>query len=778
MKNNTNALLKTKTPLSPSRHSIGATQQSAAIRIIDNSSNDTDSSEDLNPTPRNSPIYRILQEQEDFDLGDTYGQSDNKDDVDAENNDDKGRNVFKPVKIESKPIQKGRNSTSEDSIVFDSNPIAQLVTRDRVDDYRHRVAINKEQKRIELEKKRRKAEEARIAKIAIAREKRLKEEEEARIIAEKEAEEARLAKETADAIALALEETERQELKKREEELLAARIDRSEYDERDTPSVPLQYIHEKPPTPVKSTTPIITGVSSGIYTGLGIGLVASIVKKNSNENPDSKIEEENDDGENSASEYDPDDGAWHENYNELKQQISSISADDDEISVFEPIDDVDRKRLTEEDAARQAAEKQAAERQAAEEVERLAIKEKQRLEEEEEFKKRAKALEYQKKIEEKRQMKKKAVKIASMEAARTEAAERLASFERMTALRAAMKAEADRKRKEQEEEELKKRNMGLININKNIVNPLASALLAAIDFVDYKSKLDIAQMIAQKVETEVNNVVYGEPEKNDIVSKPINSETSKESIHKEPLIPDLTPKEDAEEEIKKEEVKKEEVQEEVKIEVKEEVNDKVNDEIKDEDITDEDILTPLPVATPEVPFAVDPAYSPEDVKKLSELYTILYSGFDVTKKSTKGQLQRRILYCDALMTNLSWKEPVNERKRADSVISMFGSKKSENERLLDFNLITNVTAAKKIVVISHPLRTLELTIEDEKIIEIVVAGLSVYAGNNPQLKNTASNPKVVSKRSTLPPSSKLASYSSSTVSTANSSPQSLQEALQ
>ena len=726
---------------------------------------------------RDSPIYRILQEQEDFDLGDTYGQSDIKDDVDTENNDDKGRNVFKPVKIESKPIQKGRNSPSEDSIVFDSNPISQLVTRDRVDDYRHRVAINKEEKRIELERKRRKAEEARIAKIAVAREKRLKEEEEARIIAEKEAEEARLAKETADAIALALEETERQELKKREEELLAARIDRSEYDERDTPSIPLQYIHEKPPTPVKSTTPIITGVSSGIYTGLGIGLVASIVKKNSNENPDSKIEEENDDGENSASEYDPDDGAWHENYNELKQQLSNVSADDDEISVFEPIDDMDGKTLTEEDAARQAAEKQAAERQAAEEVERLAIKEKQRLEEEEEFKKRAKALEYQKKIEEKRQMKKKTEKIASMEAARTEAAQRLASFERMTALRAAMKAEADIKRKEREEEELKKRNMGLININKNIVNPLASALLAAIDFVDYKSKLDIAQMIAQKVETEVSNVVYGEPveEKKDIVSKPINSETSKESIHKEP---ELTPKEDAEEDIKKEEVKKEEVQEEVKIEVKEEVNDKVNDEIKDEDITDEDILTPLPIATPEVPFAVDPAYSPEDVKKLSELYTILYSGFDVTKKSTKGQLQRRILYCDALMTNLSWKEPVNERKRADSVISMFGSKKSENERLLDFNLITSVTAAKKIVVISHPLRTLELTIEDEKIIEIVVAGLSVYARNNPQLKNTASKPKVVSKRSTLPPSSKLASYSSSTVSTANSSPQSLQESMQ
>ena len=58
MKNNTNALLKPnallKSPLmSPSRHSIGATQQSAAIRIIVNSSsNDTDSSEDLNPTPR------------------------------------------------------------------------------------------------------------------------------------------------------------------------------------------------------------------------------------------------------------------------------------------------------------------------------------------------------------------------------------------------------------------------------------------------------------------------------------------------------------------------------------------------------------------------------------------------------------------------------------------------------------------------------------------------------------------------------------------------------
>ena len=55
MKNNTNALLKSKSPLiSPSRH-IGAIHQPAAIRIIDNSSSndtDTDGSEDLNPTPR------------------------------------------------------------------------------------------------------------------------------------------------------------------------------------------------------------------------------------------------------------------------------------------------------------------------------------------------------------------------------------------------------------------------------------------------------------------------------------------------------------------------------------------------------------------------------------------------------------------------------------------------------------------------------------------------------------------------------------------------------
>jgi len=58
MKNNTNALLSSKSPLikpKSSRHSIGAIQQSAAIRIIDNSSSndtDTDGSEDLNPTPR------------------------------------------------------------------------------------------------------------------------------------------------------------------------------------------------------------------------------------------------------------------------------------------------------------------------------------------------------------------------------------------------------------------------------------------------------------------------------------------------------------------------------------------------------------------------------------------------------------------------------------------------------------------------------------------------------------------------------------------------------
>lgn len=49
--NNANILLKSKTPLSPSRHSIG---QQAAVRTTGNSNDtdDTDCSEDLNPTPR------------------------------------------------------------------------------------------------------------------------------------------------------------------------------------------------------------------------------------------------------------------------------------------------------------------------------------------------------------------------------------------------------------------------------------------------------------------------------------------------------------------------------------------------------------------------------------------------------------------------------------------------------------------------------------------------------------------------------------------------------
>jgi hypothetical protein len=239
---------------------------------------------------------------------------------------------------------------------------------------------------------------------------------------------------------------------------------------------------------------------------------------------------------------------------------------------------------------------------------------------------------------------------------------------------------------------------------------------------------------------------------------------------------------------------KEEVQlvvnEELKEEVKEEVNEEIN-EVKEgviEETTFEE-ETPLRVTSPEVQFAVDPAYTPEDIKSLSALYSILYSGFDVTKKSTFGKLQKRVLYCDALMTNLSWKEPTNERKRADSVISMFNSKKTENERLLDFNLITNVTADKKVVIITHPTRTLEVTIEDEKTIEILVTGLSVYARYNPSKSNTPSRRQTLpppSRRQTLPPSvvfksqtiPSSSSSTSSTISTANSSPQSLNETLQ
>jgi hypothetical protein len=102
---------------------------------------------------------------------------------------------------------------------------------------------------------------------------------------------------------------------------------------------------------------------------------------------------------------------------------------------------------------------------------------------------------------------------------------------------------------------------------------------------------------------------------------------------------------------------------------------------------------PMPPIFKATPFPVDPSFSQEDIEDLLALYNVLYSGFEVTKRSTRGQMQKRILHCDKDMLYLSWKEPINERRRSSSVVSMFSSKKKgEDERLLDFQLIFGVMA--------------------------------------------------------------------------------------
>jgi hypothetical protein len=197
----------------------------------------------------------------------------------------------------------------------------------------------------------------------------------------------------------------------------------------------------------------------------------------------------------------------------------------------------------------------------------------------------------------------------------------------------------------------------------------------------------------------------------------------------------------------------------------------------------------MPETNTELPFFIEESYSQEDIEDLTALYNVLYSGFEVTKRSTKGQLQKRVLYCDKEMLSLSWKVPENERKRSSTVITMFGSKKSEDERLLDFQSIFGVMADplnSTKVKISHPSRLLEIQTEDANISELLVNGLSVYAKNSLMQKRKASPQKTKSitfpgpnkpnvqreKSKSLYPNAKL-STTSSTSTSPNSSPSSI-----
>ena len=741
--------------------------------------NSTDGSDDLRPTPRGS--FDSTKEIE-VDFSQAY---------DREAADDDGPITFSSNKPEvpKSSISSGTTTgdkvkkivklSSEDPIVFDSNPLqASKLSREAVDDYRHKVALAKEEKRLELERQKRKKQTEKEAKLRAAAEMRRKAEEEARLKAEEEAritavkereeEEARLAKEAADAAQAALETPHN------------VSDDNEDY-------IDNKNIHDKPPTPIKGSA-ALAGVGSALYTGLGIGLVANMVTKTS-KNPIKVVDNEQHD-----SEPDEDDsGAWHDNYEHLKEIVKD---DFLERQVFD--DEADESADFNAEIERQIENDKLIAQQKEEELRLAAIEEEEKkkvaaveeeekkkvaaIEEEEkkkvaaieeEEKKRAAALAYSRKLEIKRKIKKREEMKTNLDSARVEAAHKLEEYIKMEAMRAAIKAEAEaveEKRRRQKEEEEKLKTRAVVDLNKHLLNPLTTAILTAIDFVDYKSKLDIATKLAQKMESDIigTNVFDfkdGEKENAEKAEEGRLKALAEEAIEKISVL-------QSEAELFKEETRLKAIAEEenrLKTIAAEAARLKALDEAVEE--------IPMPPIFNATPFPVDPSFSQEDIEDLLALYNVLYSGFEVTKRSTRGQMQKRILHCDKDMLFLSWKEPINERRRSSSVVSMFSSKKSEDERLLDFQLIFGVMADplnEKKVTISHPSRSLEIQAEDVVNSDLLFHGLSVFAKHNISKKRSSPARSKSLYSDNLKPIPINKTLSSSTATSTNSSPTSIE----
>jgi hypothetical protein len=610
---------------------------------------------------------------------------------------------------------------------------------------------------------------------------RLKAEEEARITAvkEREEEEARLAKEAADAAQAALETPHNES------------DDNEDY-------IDNKNIHDKPPTPIKGPT-ALAGVGGALYTGLGISLVANMVTKKPSQAPiQAVVNDEPDD-----SEPDQDDsGAWHDNYEHLKEivkddflerQVFDDEADDSADFNAEVERQIENDKLIaqqkEEELRLAAIEEEEKKKVAAIEEEELrlaAIEEEEKkkvaaIEEEEKKKAReAAALAYSRKLEIKRKIKKREETITNLDSARVEAAHKLEEYIKMEAIKAAIKAEAEaeeEKRRRQKEEEEKLKTRAVVDLNRHLLNPLTTAILTAIDFVDYKSKLDIATKLAQKMESDIigTNVFDfkdGEKENAEKAEKAEKAEEGRLKALAEEAIEKISVLQ-SEAEILKEETRLKALAEEetrLKAIAAEEARLKALDEAVEE--------IPMPPIFKTTPFPVDPSFSQEDIEDLLALYNVLYSGFEVTKRSTRGQMQKRILHCDKDILYLSWKEPINERRRSSSVVSMFSSKKkSEDERLLDFQLIVGVMADplnEKKVTISHPSRLLEIQAEDAVNSDLLFHGLSVYAKHNISKKRSspARSKSLYSDNLKHIPISKT--LSSSTATSTNSSPISIE----
>jgi len=697
--------------------------------------NSTDDSDDLRPTPRGSVDG---SREIEVDFSQAYDQATDDDEPISFSSN----KPVTPKSSMSSNINTGDKPkkivklSSEDPIVFDSNPLqASKLSRDAVDDYRHKVALAKEEKRLELERQKRKKQTEKEAKLRAAAEKRQKaEEEEAHIraVKEREEEEARLAKEAADAAQAALETPHNES------------DDNEDY-------IDSKNIHDKPPTPIKSPT-ALAGVGGALYTGLGISLVASIVTKPS-QDPIQAVEK---DGPESEPDQD-DSGAWHDNYEHLKEIVKD---DFLERQVFD--DEADDSADFNAEIERQIENDKLIAQQKEEEL-RLAAIEKE--EEEKRKAREAAALAYSRKLEIKRKIKKREEMKTNLDSARVEAARKLEEYIKMEAIRAAIKAEAEaeeEKRRLEKEEEEKLKARAVVDLNKHLINPLTTAILTAIDFVDYKSKLDIATKLAQKMESDIigtNVFDFKDGEKE--VAEKAEEDRLKALAEEEARLRAL------EEEARLKAIAEEEAR--LKTIAAEVARLKALDEAVEE--------IPMPPVFKATPFPVDPSFSQEDIEDLVALYNVLYSGFEVTKRSTKGQMQKRILYCDKDMLYLSWKEPMNERRRSSSVVSMFSSKKSEDERLLDFQLIFGVMADplnEKKVTISHPSRLLEIQFEDVVNGDLLFHGLSVYAKHNISKKRSspARSKSLYSDNLKHVPINKT--LSSSTATSTNSSPMSIE----